>query len=142
MKTIKATHRILAAVTLISLTGCAVLPRHTSTVEEDLSSIIGADISTAVGILGFPDAHEQMAGGTAYVWFSDRAARLPETEIRMGSYDSAQTSVSMPTDGACWVKLSADESGRISGYEWSGSRLRCGWVVEAFRRAAVAEQSP
>lgn len=131
--------RILAAVTLASLAGCATTPRHTSTVDKELSSIMGADISTAVGILGFPTARQQLPAGTAYLWSSDRAAHLPQTEIRIGSYGSEATRVSLPTDGECWVKLTADEAGRIAGYEWSGSQARCRWVVAAFRRAALAE---
>jgi hypothetical protein len=138
---------VLAAVVYACMTGCAAFGKHaaakrTSAVDQELSSIMGADLSTAVGILGFPSGRNQKHGGIVYIWTSDRAAHVPETEIRMGSYAEAPPSKSPPSPSAaqCRVELSADDSGRIAGYEWWGGDERCGWVVRAFERAAQKDE--
>jgi len=126
------------------LTGCSLFghhapARHTSAVDQELSSIIGADLSTAVGILGFPSGRSPTHGRIVYIWTSDRAAHLPESEIRMGSYAEVPPPRSPPAANQCRVELAADDSGRISGYEWWGGDERCGWVVRAFERASQGE---
>jgi hypothetical protein len=129
-----------AAVAAVALAACRSGPKPGPGpgVEQRLSSIMGADISTAVGILGFPDERKQEPGRLIYVWSTDRAARLPRSEIRMGSYANHTDGVS---EGApCRVELSADDAGRIAGYQWSGSDAHCSWVVQAFTRAEHEDQ--
>src|SRR5215472_14438533 len=101
-----------AALSVVALAGCKTLrapgPGASPVVEQRLSSIMGADISTAVGILGFPDERRQERGRLVYVWSSDRVARAPREEIRMGSYESHPEG---PSSGApCRVELSADDA--------------------------------
>jgi hypothetical protein len=136
-----AAHRLIAAAAAAVLGGCGLIPKHahTSTVGQELGSIMGADISTAVGILGFPESRRTMPGRLVYVWSTNRAASLPQTEIRMGSYSPAPASTAAPADG-CRVEISADDSGRIAGFELSGSDERCGWILEAFARAKHKER--
>jgi hypothetical protein len=133
MKLFKIT--MAAALAAVALAGCKTAPKPGSVpgVEQRLSSIMGADSSTAVGILGFPDERRQEPGRLVYIWSTDRASRLPPAEIRMGSYASHPNGAS--AGAPCRVELSADDSGRIAGYQWSGSDARCSWVVQAFARA-------
>jgi hypothetical protein len=138
----KVPHRLIAAAAAVALGGCTMMLKHThtSTVEQELGSIMGADLSTAVGILGFPESRRELPGRTVYAWSSNRAAGLPQTEIRVGSYAPAPASASAPADG-CRVEISADNSGRVAGFELSGSDERCGWVLQAFQRAKREEQT-
>jgi hypothetical protein len=123
------------------LAGCKTTSKPVAGIEQQLSSIMGADISTAVGILGFPDERRQEPGRMVYVWASGRVSRLPQTETRMpGSYATGPDGRPLAIDSPCRVELSADDSGRIAGYQWSGSDARCNWVVQAFRRAEHEEQ--
>jgi hypothetical protein len=133
----------LCSVTLaaMALAGCKTVQKPgQGEVEQQLSSLMGADISASIAILGFPDArkdapHDQRT----YVWSSDRAANLPQPEIRMGAYGT-HPEQSPPQDTPCTVELTADSSGRIVGYQWSGTDNRCSWVLQAFLRAEHTDQ--
>lgn len=138
---------LLAALGALALAGCKTAARPASAVkapqprgaiERQLASLMGADLSAAVGILGFPDERRQTGSGLwAYVWSSGRSSRLPMTEIRMGSYDTEAGGGSSP----CKIELTADDNGRVAGYTWSGTQGDCAWVRQAFKRAASADAS-
>jgi len=121
-------------------TGFKSEPRPRTSVERRLSSLMGADISAAVGILGFPDEKREGAGMEIYVWTDGKSSRRAMTEIRMGSYADGQAEPS-GMGSPCRIELSADDHGRVAGYQWSGTEGHCSWVTQAFSRADHEEQS-
>lgn len=135
---------VLSAVMLVACksaprAGSAARPpaRPLTAVERQLASVMGADISAVIGILGFPDEKRQSGAGLlVYAWASDRSSRLPMSEIRMGSYPEHAGG-----GGPCRVELTADDHGRVAGYTWSGTDALCGWVLRAFNRAEFEEEA-
>ena len=118
-------------------------PRPHTGVERRLASLMGADISAAVGILGFPDEKREGPGMEIYVWTHAQSSRRPMTEIRMGSYPDGPADPAGPSGGRspCQIELSADDHGRVAGYQWSGTEGHCSWVMQAFSRAEHEQQS-
>lgn len=96
-------------------------------------------MSAAVGIFGFPDEKREGPGMEVYVWTSGHVSRLPPTEIRMGTYADGDAAPSGQS-GPCRVELSADDHGRVVGYQWAGTAGECSWVMEAFSRAEHQEE--
>jgi hypothetical protein len=118
----------IAVVVLMLLVGCAF-----NDMERGLEAMQGRPIQTAFSVLGYPDAKQEYAGDTVYVWTTNRAGALflPQTSTTYGNVGGTpvygQTSYNqlVPVTYECTIKIVTDSGGTIKYWEYGGNQGGC-----------------
>lgn len=123
------------------LSGCAF-----STLDKGLPLLLGEPIERAVDVLGFPNSSMDMAGYKIYVWDNRYNSTIPivttntaTTTGSVGTIPVYGTTMStntnfVPVTYQCQIKLSVDEYGKISRWEYSGNQGGCRYYANGIER--------
>jgi hypothetical protein len=119
-------HWLWTGVYLLSTAGCV----SVSHMDAGLKALIGENVSTAIAVLGKPSKTEGIGKDTLYAWTASHTVVRPETRTSesysgpMGG-STIRTTMNVPYEYYCNVRLLVNSTGRITHTAHDGNRGGC-----------------
>ncbi len=125
-------HRIILTGFLLLVSGCVTAP-----MEKGLDALMGQDVKTAVDVLGNPkhkssqsaeaysDKEQKAVGSTVYYW--SLGSRREIVRYKRGSSLSGESATMKMR---CSIKLTADASGKLVSWDYTGDKESCSYYIE------------
>ncbi len=120
-------HSLIGLVMAMGVTGCSTF----SDIDEGMTVMRGKPVNDLIGVLGFPDAEQEVAGRRFVVWSTSRNV---STVTAVPNFTGGPITYA-PTNNtyACTIKVELDEQDRILGHEFQGNIGGCERYAKAIR---------
>lgn len=101
--------------------------------EKGLKDFEGKPMTTAVDVLGYPDAHNKFGDDTVYIWSNsfNHTSYTPTTSYTTGYVGSAPvfgqttTNTARTRNLSCMIKIASGKDGMIKSVEYKGAMAAC-----------------